>query len=265
MSFRLLLISAAAIFTMSGCGAAEESGPSTSENQEVYISAASSLQDVLEETAAEFEEKHPHIDIVFNFGSSGSLKQQISQGAPVDLFISASPFIFQELVSENKMADDYYQNWLSNQLVLIEPVNTKDSISEIRDLRETKISKIALGTPDSVPAGAYAKETLENSGLWYSLEDKLIPSKNVRQALTYVESENANAGFVYLTDALTSEKVRVVEEIDQSLHNPIVYPAGIVKGSEQTRSVVDVYEFLLSEEHAEDIESYGFRYAEEEK
>ncbi|TFE00173.1 molybdate ABC transporter substrate-binding protein [Jeotgalibacillus sp. R-1-5s-1] len=234
-------------FLLAGCS---QSKQSDSAQTELTISAAASLQNALEEIQSDFENDNPDIRIQFNIGSSGSLSQQISQGAPVDLFFSAAEEPFDRLAEEGLVSSEV--DLLGNSLVLITP--DEQGVNVLEDIPETE--RISIGTPESVPAGQYAKEALEAVGLWEMVEEKVVYAKDVRQVLTYVETGNVDAGIVYQTDAMSSEDVTVVQELDAGLHGPIVYPLGIVKESEAAELF---YNYLKSEEALAVFEKYGFK------
>ncbi|MFD2704542.1 molybdate ABC transporter substrate-binding protein [Salibacterium lacus] len=224
---------------------------------ELVVAAASSLQDVTKDIEAAFENDHPDVELTFHFGSSGSLKQQIARGAPVDMFISASAEHVEELIQEGRMRQADTQNMMKNRLVLITPAEDSSSITRVKDLTAGSL-KTAAGVPESVPAGAYAKETLEYYGIWNEIEDKLVRAKNVRQVLTYVENGNVDAGFVYKTDALLSSKVQVVKEIKEGAVTPIIYPAGIVTGTKQKEASQELLAFLAGGKIPAIVSEYGF-------
>ena len=233
-------------------------GCSTNEDQlsRLTVSAAASLSDVLEEITEKFKEEHPEIDVQFNFGASGSLKEQIEQGAPVDVFLSASIEKFDELVAGGFVKEG--KNLVRNELVLITRADNQD-VQTFQDLSNDKVEKIALGTLGVVPAGEYGQQALAFYEVWDNIQSKIVYAKDVRQVLTYVETNNTQAGIVYKTDAITSEKVRIVQIADANSHDAIVYPAGIVT---ETKLSEDAQLFLnyLSEESVQQIwERYGFQ------
>lgn len=222
------------------------------------ISAASSLNEVLTDLKKMYEEEQTNVEIVLNFGGSGGLHQQILQGAPVDLFFSASQEHFYTLLEKEKVDKDNWSNIVGNSLVLIQPVNTKVTVASFEDLKNEDINKIAIGTPESVPAGSYAKETLISLNLWDSIEKKTIPGKDVRQVLTYVETGNVDAGMVYKSDAMQSDKVKVIAEVDEDLHESILYPAGVINSSKNHEEAVQFYQFLSTDKAKQIFEKYGF-------
>ncbi|WP_042471421.1 molybdate ABC transporter substrate-binding protein [Bacillus ndiopicus] len=236
-----------------GCNSQTSSSATT----ELTISAAASLQDALEELKVTYIAEHPTINITYNFAGSGALQQQILQGAPVDLFFSAAENKFYELVNEGLIDPQQGVNLLANELVLVVPTSNTKNIQSFEDLKNAE--KIALGTPDNVPAGQYGMETLQNIGLWSAIENKIAYTKDVRQVLTYTETENVDAGLVYKTDALISDKVKIVATAASDTHTPIIYPVGILKDSEQATAATDFYQFLQSDTAMNIFEKYGFK------
>lgn len=238
-----------------GCSTSDNNNENSSE---LTISAASSLKNVLAEIEKDYQEKQPDIKLKFNFGSSGALKQQISQGAPVDLFISASDEEIKELINEKMIAKEDTVELINNELALIIPKSFESKIEGFSDLKHKDVLKIGLGTPETVPAGMYAKETLQNLQVWDSVDHKMVYGKDVRQVLTYVETGNVDAGIVYKTDALTSEKISIVETANTKWHSPIIYPAAIIKDSKNKSIARDFHQYLQSESAMAVFEKNGF-------
>ncbi|MFJ7725960.1 molybdate ABC transporter substrate-binding protein [Neobacillus sp. NPDC097160] len=252
------------LLILSGCTTKEESKepvkekqPAPEENVELTISAAASLQDALSEITTNFNKKHSNVKINYNFGASGALQQQISQGAPVDLFFSAAEDKFDKLVTDGLIEEKNGKDLVRNELVLVVPKESTKGIKTFDDL--TKADKLSIGTPESVPAGAYGKEVLEKLNLWSSVEGKIVYAKDVRQVLTYVETGNVDAGMVYKTDALTSDKVEIAAVADEKLHTPIVYPVGVIKANSHPKQAVLFYQYLQSDEAMKVFEKYGFK------
>lgn len=254
----LLFFSSMILFLlMAGCQSenTEEKQDAAGESVELTISAAASLQDALTEIEARFEKAYPNVLINFNFGASGSLQQQISQGAPADLFFSAAEDKFDKLVNDGLIEEKNGMDLLGNELVLVVPKDSK--IESFHDL--TQADKLSIGTPESVPAGKYAKELLENMDIWNKVEEKVVPAKDVRQVLTYVETNNVDAGIVYKTDALISEKVDMVDTADENTHNPIIYPLGVIKDTSHPEEAKLFYDYLQNEVSLDIFEEYGFK------
>lgn len=261
--FLLLILTIGTVACSSGnpTGIREQSNESSSafnEEQEIelLISAAASLKDALEEIKIDYESKHQHIKLHFNYGGSGALQQQIEQGAPVDLFLSAALSNMQKLVDKGLI--EQQDNLLANELVVVVPKDSTISLSHLSELTSESIHKIAIGVPESVPAGAYTKETLTQLNLWELLQSNIVQAKDVRQVLQYVETGNVDAGFVYKTDALSSNQVTISLVIEHELHSPIAYPIGIINTSNHLKEVRELYEYLQSDEVLNVFSKYGF-------
>ena len=240
---------------ISGC----EDGGAT-EKTELTVSAAASLREALEETGQRYMDEHPDVKIVYNFGGSGSLQQQISQGAPVDLFISAAEDKYNQLLSKKLINQKHSVKLLGNELVLIALKENKE-VNSLENLIHPDIKRIALGTPESVPAGQYAKQALLSAGLWEQLKLKIINTKDVRQVLSYVETGNVDAGIVYKTDALTSDKIHMTPISGPNVHDPIIYPAGVVAASKNPEEAISFFNFLSEKEAMAIFKKYGFKAA----
>lgn len=248
------------VIIMTACMSPEKQStdPSKSSSQiELTVSAAASLKSGLEEAAALFQSQNPGITIQFNFGGSGSLQQQIEQGAPVDLFFSAANEPMNRLVQKGIVEASHSKVLLHNRLVLIAP-NGNESIRELQDLKKSEVRVIAIGQPDTVPAGAYGKEALEQEGLWSELESKAVYAKDVTQVLSYVTSGNADTGFVYASDVLKSSDVTVALEIDPGTHTQIEYPAAVTTVGRHPEEAEKLLDFLQSDEAGGIFEKYGF-------
>jgi molybdate transport system substrate-binding protein len=226
---------------------------------ELVISAAASLQESLLAIQPEYEKSNPHIKLTFNFGSSGTLQKQIEQGAPADVFIAAGAKQMKTLVDKNLVESANQLPLLSNDLVLIIPIDSKIKLEKLEGLTQNEFNHIALGIPETVPAGAYTKETLQYLNIYETLKSKLVQTKDVRQVLTYVETGNADAGFVYRSDAMTSTKVNVVLTIDAKMHEPITYPAGIVKATNHLKEAKSFYQYLQGKQATAVFVRNGFK------
>jgi len=254
----LIILTLLAIGFAAGCSD-KVSGqkPATADrNINLNISAAASLHDVLSEIGAIYEQKIQGVHLVFNFASSGTIKQQIEQGAPADLFISAGQKQMDALSQKGLVHKS--ETVARNELVVIMPVNSGKTAAELQSLTSPAFGKIGIGTPETVPAGEYGKEALENAGLWSGLLPKLVMAKDVRQVLVYVESGNADAGLVYATDAKKSDNVQIALVVPANLHSPIVYPAAVVTASKQTQEAAEFLSFLKTDEAQAIIKKHGF-------
>lgn len=228
------------------------------EKAEIIVSAAASLKDAAEEIETAFSKENPMIAVIYNFGSSGNLSQQIQQGAPVDVFLTASKKDM-DTISEKAMIDeDTRRDFASNELVVVTGKTTDVKLSTLKDISHLDVNHIVLGDPQAVPAGRYAKESLENIGVWSGIEDKIVYVSDVRQVLTQVETGNADLGFVYNTDAIQSKDVKILMKVDAGLHEQIIYPGAMIKASKNEEAAKLYLDFLSSEEGKSILSSYGF-------
>ncbi|WP_137791778.1 molybdate ABC transporter substrate-binding protein [Bacillus sp. E(2018)] len=257
-SYAILLLICLFSAFLSACSKNESSGSADKEsNVELTISAAASLQDVLTIIATQYEKENPNVTITYNFGGSGALQQQISNGAPVDLFFSAAEDKFDQLVEKGLIKKEQGTDLVGNKLVL---VVQKDSPLEINSFEGlVNVKKIAVGTPETVPAGKYATETLETLKLLKEVEKKIVYAKDVRQVLTYVETGNVDAGIVYKTDATISSKVKVAAVAKEDTHSPIIYPLGVIKETSHRKEAEQFYKYLQKEETLNTFEKFGFK------
>jgi molybdate transport system substrate-binding protein len=223
-------------------------------SETLTVSAAISLRKPLEEVQQLYQRNHPGARITYNFGSSGSLQQQIEQGVPVDLFISAGTKQMNALQQKHLLQPGSQKPLLTNQLVLITSKNNS-ALNSVNDL--TRANRIALGEPKSVPAGQYAEEALKYYQMFDQVRSQLIYGKDVRQVLTYVETGNVDAGFVYLTDAKASDQVKIVAMIPSEAHQPILYPIAQLERSKR-QEAQDFANFLTSDAAMNVFKQYGF-------
>ena len=242
---------------LTGCSSSTKKEDKTIE---LNISAAASLKEAMADLEAAYTSKNPEVSFVINYGSSGSLQQQIEQGAPCDLFISAGEKQMTALEEEGLLLDGTNKDLVKNSLVLV--TSNDSEISSIDSLNSDAVSKIALGEPSSVPAGKYADETLTSLAIKDSLSDKLVFAKDVKEVLAWTASGNADAGFVYLSDALSSDGVKIVETISEEYHSPITYPVAIIKDSDDIDAAKAFEDFLFTDEAQEIFEKYGYKSVE---
>lgn len=180
---------------LAGCGG----GRPGSGGGKLQISAAASLREVVVKTARSFEADHPGVRLQLNFGASGSLRQQIEKGAPVDVFISASTEHIDRLVQAGRAKPQNRRIFARNRLVLI---GAPDKLRSLGDLRSERVERVSIGDPRSVPAGKYARQWLEAEDVWGAIQGKTVLAGNVRQVLDYVRRGEVDAGVVYATDAM---------------------------------------------------------------
>ncbi|MEL7656695.1 MAG: molybdate ABC transporter substrate-binding protein [Bacillota bacterium] len=261
ISFILVLVMVFT-FALTGCGSkSEEAAPApegpTDEAVEINISAAASLTDALTEIQTEYA-KESNVILQFNFGASGALQKQIEEGAPCDLFLSASKANMDALEQAGLIVSDSRKNMLGNTLTLVASAEKADLIKGYENLTVSDVASISIGTPESVPAGKYAQQSLQNLGVWDLIRSKVVYAKDVRQVLEYVDTGNVDCGLVYKSDTLAMETGVAVMDMPEDSHDPIVYPAALIKDSAQSEAAAKFYEFLQTAYAKGVFEKYGF-------
>lgn len=224
---------------------AAPAGAKAAHRSEILVSAAVSLTGSLQKLKRIYEQRDPGVSIALNLGASGILEQQIEEGAPADIFISASPDEMNQLERKGLLLPGTRRDLLRNILVLISP-RSRHEISGFRDLERHGVRRIAMANPESVPAGRYALETLKYFKIYRALEPKIVRAEDVRQALAYVETGDADAGLVYLTEAKLSSKVRVVATAPEDSHERIIYPVAVLRSSRNPELAKKFAAFLES-------------------
>jgi len=219
------------------------------------VFAAASLSSALTELATHYE------GMRLSVASSSTLAKQIAAGAPADIYFSANTEWMDYLQARQHIEQDTRVDLLGNALVVIASREEPFAVHFARDFdfAGAFAGRLALGDPDHVPAGQYARQALEALGWWPALKNRIAPAPDVRAALVYVERGECAAGLVYATDATQSDRVITLATVPDSLHRPIVYPAAIVKGraSAQTRSLL---EFFSSDTAAVIFRKHGFTF-----
>lgn len=261
-SFIILFIPLA-IFLV-GCSDTNETEKTSAVDQEkpeteLVVSAAASLTDALEELKGPFEDAHEGITVTYNFGSSGKLATTIENGAPSDVFLSASSIDMNNMEDKSLIVNESRKDFTENALVLITHNDSDSTISSFEDVDPEAIDHLAVGEPESVPVGRYTKETFESLKLWEPLQDKLVLGSDVRQVLTHVEMGNADYGVVYSSDAFISDDVKVLAEAEADWHEPIVYPGAVVAESKHQEAAQQFLNYLTGNEGKETLQKFGFK------
>lgn len=237
------------------------SGCQTQNKQDVnlLIAAAASLENCYEdELIPLFEEKYPYIQIEGTYDSSGKLQTQIEEGLHADIFMSAATKQMNALNEEGYITKDSIINLLENELVLITHKNSQTNVKDFYNIQDASV--IAIGDPDSVPAGQYAKEALESIGNYESVLKKSSLGTNVTEVLSWVEAKSAEVGIVYASDAASSQNVKILASLPEGiLKTSVIYPVGILENSQHQEEAKLFVEFLQGQEAKEIFEKYGFK------
>ena len=229
------------------------------ESEEILIAAATSLKNAYEEDLIPmFQERYPQITVKGTYDSSGKLQTQIEEGLAADVFMSAAVKQMKALDEGGWIASETVVDLLENKIVLIVPAGQEEGITAFEEI--VKADSIALGDPESVPAGQYAREALLRLGLWEDVSAKASFGTNVTEVLNQVAEASADAGIVYATDAAgMADKVSVVAQAPEvGLSDKVIYPVAVVKGTAHREAADCFVKFLTSQEAIEVFQSYGF-------
>ena len=235
-------------------------GFSFAASAKVTVFAAASMTDALQQVAKDYAKQNPKNEVVFSFASSSTLAKQIEEGAPADIFVSASNKWMKYLSEKDLTVKETEKVLVGNDLVLIAPaksaVNSVD-IAKVEWINALKDSYLSVGDPAHVPAGQYAEEALTKLNLWDKVQERLARAKDVRGALALVERAEAPYGIVYSTDAKVSQQVKTVAVFPADSHKPVVYPVSILKDHDNTDSR-DFLKYLESDAAKKVLVGYGF-------
>ncbi|MDE3155864.1 MAG: molybdate ABC transporter substrate-binding protein [Acidobacteriota bacterium] len=223
----------------------------------ILVSAAASLTDALTAIAHQYESTTGDT-VTLNFGPSSGLARQIVNGAPVDVFLSADEAQMDFVAKAGLLKAGTRVDLLANQLVVVMPAGRAHPLSSPRDLTAASFRRIALADPAAVPAGVYAREYLQALGLWTAIQPKVVPTLDVRAALAAVDSGNADAAFVYRTDAAIGHRAAIVFSIPVTEGPRIRYPAAVVSDAPHPAAAVAFLAFLRGPQARAVFEHYGF-------
>ena len=226
---------------------------------DVTVSAASSLTNAFKDIAHAYEAANPGTHVLLNFGASGALLQQLSKGAPVDVFATADMETMDMAVMQGLVSAKGRRTFTRNRLVLIVPVDSTLGMTRLNDIGQPSVRRVAISNPASVPAGRYTRHALNAAKLWPTLAaNKVITTQNVRQSLDYVARGEVDAGFVYATDAaIMPGRVKVAFEVPTEI--AIRYPIAPVTDSANTAEATRFIAYVMSPAGQAILAKYGFR------
>ncbi|MEG0278883.1 MAG: molybdate ABC transporter substrate-binding protein [Morganella sp. (in: enterobacteria)] len=228
--------------------------------EKVVVFAAASLTNAVDEISAKYKQEK-NAEVVASYASSSTLARQIENGAPADIFISADQKWMDYAQEKNLIVNDTRKTLLGNELVLIAAKDSKiDKIEINKQTDWVKLldgGRLAVGDPDHVPVGIYAQEALENLGAWKVVDPLLARTNNVRSGMALVERGEAPLGIVYGSDAVASDKVKVVAIFPADSHKPVEYPIAILKESKNA-DAKGFYDYLQTPQAKEIFKRYGF-------
>lgn len=253
------------VFVFAGCGSGDASDDSAAKT-EVKVFAAASMQSSLEELEASFEEANPDVDIILNCDSSGTLMEQIKEGAPCDVFFSAAQKQMDELEAEGLVVEGTRSNVLNNQLVVVTYPDSGTAVKGLETLKDAKSIALADG---SVPVGKYTRQALMNLGILGEVEDpaaittqevsdalggvEISEQGNVSKVLTAVAEGSCEVGTVYLSDTYGKEdSVEILETVSYDVTGNIIYPIAQIVNQDadeaETEAAAAVIEYFTNDD-----------------
>jgi molybdate transport system substrate-binding protein len=224
--------------------------------QPLTVSAASSVADVVTEAGKAWAAAGG-TGVLVNAGGSNILARQIAAGARVDVFLSADRAQMTVAERSGRLVAGGTRDLLSNSLVVVVPPGSAAQVRHPHDLAGATVRRVALGNPESVPAGVYARQWLERLGVWAAVSGKVVPTLSVRAALAAVRAGHADAGIVFATDARTAPDVPVAFTVPSSDGPAIRYPVAVVQGPREADASRFV-QFLFSPAGREIFTRAGF-------
>ncbi|CAN7251155.1 molybdate ABC transporter substrate-binding protein [Rossellomorea sp. LjRoot5] len=240
--FVLILFAGAA-----GCQSGEK------EETVITIGAAASLKSSMLELQHQFEREHEEVKLSFHFGSTGAIRKQVEQGAPIDIFLAASKDDYESLYREGLVEKG--DRLVGNRVVAV--TNKPEEIQSLKDVWKSG-EKVVIGNPASAPVGRYAKELLEQSGQWEEAESRLIYGKDARHVLMLMNQGAASVGLIYHSDVEFEEKLRIIDFFEEYRQKDTGYYGARVKRSKHQDVSNEFLDFLDSKEAKEIFKKEGF-------
>lgn len=256
---RRSLVLIAVTVVLAGCSRAESStvipGASSSRERELIVFAASDLQFALAEVSNAFAAAgHPKPTI--SFGSTGTLSQQIENGAPADVFFAADETYLIALEQKGLVVAGTRQLYAIGRIVLVERAGLPP-VATLADLARSDVGRVAIANPDHAPYGRAAREAMMRVSLWPALQPRLVLGENVSQTFQFVRTGNADAGVVALSLAIGTPGTRYTV-IDAALHDPIAQSAGVIARTRQSRAASDFLAFVNGPTGRPIMKKFGF-------
>lgn len=230
------------------------------EKSELTVAAASDLTKAFTEVGAAFE-KANNCTVTFSFGSTGTLSEQIANGAPFDVFAAANESVIDELDEKGFIISDTKQLYAMGRIGIATLIDSKIEVKSMEDLLKDDVKKIAIANPEHAPYGLAAKQALVTAGLWDELEPKMVYGKNISETLSFITTGNADAGFIALS--LNDETTLKFNLIDNNMHEPLRQSMAVIKATKEEALGKKFVKYVNSKEGKEIMSKYGFVTPEE--
>ena len=219
------------------------------------VSAAADLTPAFQELGTQFE-REKGIEVIFNFGSTGQLSQQIEQGAPVDLFAAANVSYVDDLEKRGLILPDTKALYAQGRITLWTRKDSPLNLTRLEDLTQPTVKKLAIANPDHAPYGVAAREALQTVGIWQTIKDKIVFGENIRQTLQYAESGNVDVAIVALSLSIGSEGRYTL--IPATLHQPLNQALAVIKGAKNEAAARQFAAYVNSAAGRTVMRKYGF-------
>jgi molybdate transport system substrate-binding protein len=238
----------------------ESADPITQEKGELTIAAASSLTEGFTEIGAAFEISN-NCSVTLSFGSTGTLVEQITNGAPFDIFAAANESAITDLDEKGAIFSDTTQIYAIGRIGIATYKGREIEATTLEDLKNPKIKVIAIASPEHAPYGLAAKQAIEAAGLWDTLEPKIVFGKNIAETLTYLTTGNADVAFIALSQ--NDETILNFYMIDSSMHAPLNQAMAVIKDTKNEALARQFIEYVNGPKGKEIMQKYGFVTPEE--
>lgn len=225
------------------------------------ISSGAGLRDVMLNIQQAYSQQTPRVKINYNFAASGVLRQQIEQGAAIDVALLASQMDMDDLQSQNLLVNNTRKNLLRSNIALIVPRKSA-GITKFQHLANNRVKRIAIGEPRSVPVGKFAQEVFAYFGLAQQVQPKLVYAKSALEIISYVASGNVDAGITHDTSVNQNPEVKIVAIAPTNSHTPVIYPVAVLKNSKNLAVAQAFVQFLSSQAARSIFQKAGYSIAQ---
>jgi molybdate transport system substrate-binding protein len=224
----------------------------------VVVSAGVSVQKPMTEIASQYRRRFPNAKLQLKFGVTGIMQQQVEKGETIDVIVTSSQKSMDELQAEGLVVSSTRAILARNRMTLIVPSKSRVAVRSFADLAKPEVKSLAIAAPQTVAAGQYARQILNNLGLWKSVRPKIVQAKDVDGAVDQVEQGRTDAAIVYRTNAIGNPRVRIVSVAPANLHTPIVYSLAVTTASKQQSEARRFASYLTSASAQKVLQRHGF-------
>jgi molybdate transport system substrate-binding protein len=252
ISIKWLLVWIMLAMLLAGCS---RQGATDERRNEITVAAASDLAPAFEELGQSFE-RATGIKVVYNFGSTGTLAQQIENGAPVDLFAAANVEFVNVLEQKGLIIPGTKALYARGRITLWTRADAKLRIERLEDLVQPEVVRVGIANPDHAPYGTAAREALQAVGIWEALKDKIVFGENVRMTLQYAEAGEVDVSIVALSLSLQSKGRWAL--IPEELHRPLEQAVAVIKATPHEQQARQFAAYINSEQGRPVMRKFGF-------